>query len=159
MNGDVKEVLLGQERDLRFQSVTFASLHEIGERILSLAAERGGHVYVMIRIAGYVVYSAAMDGTSVNNAMWARRKANTAELVGHSSMYDGLVNRERKRSLRERGLSEEDYTEEGGSFPVILSSGVIIGSITVSGMRSDEDHQLIADVLSEYLGVSINSIC
>ena len=152
------EILETQENELRFKEVSFSSLHEIGERLLFLAGERGGKVYVQIRVNGDVVYASAMDGTSRNNIAWARRKANTAELAGKSSLRDGLINRAKGRTLSERGLSETDYTEEGGSFPLLLESGVTIGSFTVSGMKSEEDHQLIADVLSEHLGKKIPSV-
>ena len=114
------EILETQENELRFKEVSFSFLHEIGERLLFLAGERGGKVYVQIRVSGDVVYASAMDGTSRNNIAWARRKANTAELAGKSSLRDGLINRAKGRTLSERGLSETDYTEEGGSFPLLL---------------------------------------
>ncbi len=158
MKAAVKDILEEQERVLRFKSISFSALHEIGEHIISLARERGGSVYVQIRISGDVVYATAMDGTSRNNISWARRKANTAEYSARSSMLDGLINREKGRSLEERGLSLFDYTEEGGSFPILLESGIAVGSVTVSGMKSEEDHQIAADALASYLGLSIPSI-
>ena len=158
MSDNILDKLEKQEKELRFDSVSFSLLHEIGESILKRAREMGGSVYVMIRVAGDVVYASAMDGTTGNNVQWARRKANTSELAGKSSMHDGLINKARGRQLSERGLSYLDYTEEGGSFPIILTSGVVIGSITVSGMKSEEDHQMIADVLSAFLDKEIPTI-
>ena len=158
MKMEIPEILEKQEESLRFTSLSFSLLHKIGETLIEEAGKRGGSVYVMIRVAGDIVYAAAMDGTSGNNIQWARRKANTAELAGRSSMRDGMINRAKGRSLAERGLSFLDYTEEGGSFPIILDTGVVIGSITVSGMKSEEDHQLIADVLSSFLGKTVPSV-
>ncbi len=155
---EILEILERQEAALRFSEVSFSSLRAIGEDILRSAREKGGVVYVMIRVSGDIVYAAAMDGASRNNIMWARRKANTAEMSARSSMRDGIINRAKGRSLEERGLSPADYTEEGGSFPLLLSSGVAVGSITVSGMRSEEDHQLIADALAKYLGKEVESV-
>ena len=158
MNENLIAILEKQESLLRFSHVSYSVLHEIGERLRAKAESLGGAVYIQIRLSGFIVYALAMDGTTRNNALWAMRKANTSELSGRSSMHDGLVNRARGRTLRERGLDEENYTEEGGSFPIMLKSGVTIGSITVSGMKSEEDHQMIASVLSEYLGIEIPSV-
>ena len=151
-------ILEKQEEELRFATLSYSLLHDIGERLIAKAREKGAAVYVQIRLSGSVVYASAMDGASANNIRWAYRKANTAELAGRSSMHDGLVNRANGRKLSERGLNEEEYTEEGGSFPIMLLSGVTVGSITVSGMASEEDHQLIADVLSEFLEKKVDSI-
>ena len=159
MDERILKILEEQEKALRFESVSFASLRQIGERILSFAAERGGSVYVMIRVSGDVVYASAMDGTTRNNILWARRKANTAEMSGRSSMRDGMINRAMGRKLSERGLSEMDYTEEGGAFPIVLSSGITVGSVTVSGMKSAEDHQMAADSIAFQLGKHISSVC
>lgn len=158
MDDNLISILEEQEKVLRFSAVSYSELAAIGNRIVSEAAERGWKVYVMIRIAGFTVFASAMDGVSANNAAWARRKANTAELTGRSSMRDGLIYRAKGQSLSDRGLSSLDYTDAGGSFPVLLESGAAIGSITVSGMASEEDHQLIADVLSAHLGRDIPSV-
>ena len=46
----------------------------------------------------------------------------------------------------------------GGAFPILLSSGLCIGSIAVSGMPSEGDHQSICSALSEVLGIEVPSI-
>ena len=158
MSERILEILETQEKELRFGSVSYSSLAQIGNALVERAREMGGSVYVLIRVSGMVVFATAMDGSSKNNILWATRKANTAETAGRSSMRDGMINREKGRPLEERGLSPFDYTEEGGSFPIMLSSGMTIGSITVSGMKSEEDHQLIVDVLSSFLGKAVPSV-
>lgn len=39
----------------------------------------------------------------------------------------------------------------GGSFPVRVRGAGVIGAITVSGLSSDEDHQLVVDGIRNYL--------
>ena len=151
-------ILEKQEEELRFETLSYSLLHDIGETIIRKAKEKDAAVYVMIRLSGSVIYASAMDGSSANNIKWAIRKANTAELNGRSSMRDGMINRAKGRTLAERGLNEAEYTDAGGSFPIMLASGVTIGSITVSGMASEEDHQLIADVLAEFLEKRIQRV-
>ena len=91
MSDNILDKLEKQEKELRFESVSFSLLHEIGESILKRAREMGGSVYVMIRVAGDVVYASAMDGTTGNNVQWARRKANTSELAGKRLLCRQLV--------------------------------------------------------------------
>ena len=73
-------------------------------------------------------------------------------------MRVAIENRKKNRGLAEIGLPFTDYALEGGAFPILLSSGLGIGSIAVSGMPSEEDHQSICSALSEFLGIEAPSI-
>jgi uncharacterized protein (UPF0303 family) len=46
----------------------------------------------------------------------------------------------------------------GGSFPIYLTGGVCIGSITVSGLPQREDHELVVGVLASHLAVPMAQI-
>lgn len=152
------EIIEEQERVLRFGSVSVEKLSAIGEAIVSAIKAKGAFAYVMIRVNGLEVFSQAIAGASGNNRKWADRKANTAELNQKSSMRVAIENRKKNRGLAEIGLPFTDYALEGGAFPILLSSGLGIGSIAVSGMPSEEDHQTICSVLSTFLDVDAPSI-
>ncbi|MGI1806717.1 heme-binding protein [Exiguobacterium sp. TDN 0502] len=56
--------------------------------------------------------------------------------------------------------SEMTYNEEhrldssfafGGSFPIILDGGLIVGMITISGLTPEEDHTIVVNALRTYL--------
>lgn len=158
MDKRILDILEKQEAVLRFDSVSYSDLCSIGQSIVEAAEVKGASVYVLIRLSGDIVFAYAMDGTSRSSIRWAERKANTAEISGKSSMRDGAINREKGRSLPERGLDPLLYTEEGGAFPILLSSGAAIGSVAVSGMTSEEDHQLVVDALSSFLGRKVPSV-
>ncbi|MFW5807997.1 MAG: heme-binding protein, partial [Spirochaetota bacterium] len=49
-------------------------------------------------------------------------------------------------------LPESEYAPHGGSFPILLRNTGIIGTVTVSGLAQEEDHDLVVEALSEYLG-------
>ena len=51
-----------------------------------------------------------------------------------------------------------DYALSGGSFPILLESGLPVGTITVSGMTEWEDHQTAADAIASFLGVDIEKV-
>ncbi len=48
-------------------------------------------------------------------------------------------------------MRTEDYTLAGGSFPIRVRGAGVIGAITVSGLSSDEDHQMVVDGIRNYL--------
>ncbi len=146
-----------QERLLRFHTVSLSDLRKIGEMVAESISSKGATAYVMIRVNGLEVFALSLEGSSANNRGWALRKANIAELNALSSMHVALDNKGR-RTLEDIGLSPFEYTFAGGAFPILLSSGLCIGSIAVSGMPSEEDHQSICSALSEFLGIEAPSI-
>ena len=40
----------------------------------------------------------------------------------------------------------------GGAFPIRVAGAGVVAVITVSGLASDDDHQLVVDAITEYLG-------
>ena len=143
-----------QEEILRFNTVSFKDLKRIGDSIVKSIEEKDQSAYVEIYVNGLIVYAVAMDGSSKNNALWAKRKRNTCIHYSKSSLLASYDLEKKNRKLSDAALSEMDYAAEPGSFPVLLFSGVCVGCITVSGMTSYEDHQVIADCLAKELGIS-----
>ncbi|KAK4333626.1 DUF336 domain protein [Rhodotorula toruloides] len=48
--------------------------------------------------------------------------------------------------------SEDDYAIHGGGFPVrVQGIEPLVGTIVVSGLKQEEDHQVIVDVLTEII--------
>ena len=62
------------------------------------------------------------------------------------------------KTLEGCGMDNADYGLSGGSFPVLLPSGIPVGSITFSGMAGEEDHQVVCDAIAAELGVDVPSI-
>ena len=48
-------------------------------------------------------------------------------------------------------VSEAEYAPHGGCFPVFIKGSGLIGTITVSGLAQEDDHQLLVDVIRDYL--------
>ena len=153
-NEELIEILYKQDEMLRFDTVSEAMLCEIGEKIAASAKA----VCILIRINGLEIYSRILPGAARNNRKWAERKGNMAEFSGKSSMLAALENRAKGRSVSDLGLDSSGYVLEGGAFPVKLRSGLVIGSIAVSGMPSECDHQSICDAAASVLGISVPSI-
>ncbi len=152
------EKLVEQENLLRFKDISIEALSAIGERIVEMLESENSAAYIRICVNGFEIFSRAMPGTSENNRRWAMRKANTAELFQKSSFRVAIENARKGRSVEDIGLSAEDYAFEGGAFPILLSSGLCIGSIAVSGLPSECDHQMICSAVAEYLDAVAPSI-
>ena len=102
------------------------------------------NVRIRIVLDGDIVFQYLMDGKK--GVVWLDRKQKTVEKYGHSSYYIYLEN-------EENGTYQADEKDEslvicGGGFPLIIQNE-LRGSILVSGLAHDEDHQVIVDCLRE----------
>jgi uncharacterized protein (UPF0303 family) len=53
-------------------------------------------------------------------------------------------------TLEDMVLSRDDYAWGGGGYPILIKNTGVVGSIAVSGLSGDEDHQIIVDALVEF---------
>jgi uncharacterized protein (UPF0303 family) len=94
----------------------------------------------------------AMEGTTPDNDQWIRRKNNVVNRFGHSSFYIGRRLNNLSQTIEEKYfVSSTEYTAHGGGFPIILAHTGVIGTVTVSGMSQQEDHELVVTVLRKFL--------
>ena len=106
---------------------------------------RSGIVDVCVN--GLTIYMESINANT-DNMEWVRRKRNLASRFWRSSLHTALEYRKTGKTLDGRGMDWHDYALSGGSFPILLESGLPVGTITVSGMTEWEDHQTAADAIS-----------
>ena len=123
---------------LRFDETTALQL---GAILLDMA--QGLPVVINIRNAHRTFFHAALPGAQANNDNWARRKSNTALMMGRASMAVGLKNAERKQTLSRDGLSDADYSDNGGAVPLRVAGVGMVAVATVSGLPQEDDHRLV----------------
>lgn len=152
------DILEGQELRLRFRSFDLGTAWDLGARLRALAEERGLSVLIEVRLGKRTVFLSAMPGTGPDNADWARRKANTVELLERSSYRVGLSTAGGETIHERMGLALADYATAGGGFPICLVSGLCVGAVVVSGLPQREDHKLVVEVLAEMIGVAIEEV-
>ncbi|WP_380180061.1 heme-degrading domain-containing protein [Kalamiella sp. sgz302252] len=137
------ETLLQQEQTIRLIQFSFDDAWRIGEAIRRRAVEEKAPIAIEVYAFGQVLFTCALSGSSAENLEWIARKRNTTLRNGHASLYTGEVNQ--AAGIRMEAMNYMDpqrYTDHGGSFPLLLSGGGIIGAVTVSGLPSHEDHAL-----------------
>jgi uncharacterized protein (UPF0303 family) len=146
------ERIAQQEERLQFRSFDADTAWTIGTRLRILARERGLAVAIDIQINGHPLFFTAMPGTTPDNVDWIRRKKNVVLHFHRSSYAIGLQLQKDKTTLAERaGMADRDYAAHGGCFPIKLRDTGCVGTITVSGLPQRMDHELVVEVLAEYL--------
>ena len=120
----------------------------LGTALLTLAQVRNLPVVINIRSLGRTYFHAALPGSSANNDNWARRKSNTALMMGRASLIVGMRNSANGRSIASEGLPEADYADHGGAVPLRVAGTGIVAVATVSGLPSVEDHRLVVEAIT-----------
>ena len=153
------ETLKAQEALLRLESLNSDEAMRLGTIMVRLAKEKYKRpVSVRIITSGQVTFSFLMDGTDLNNEWWMDKKLNTCRLTGVSSIRSLVEVAQGLRPMEPEFEKENNFALCGGCFPLKNAAGKGIGYALCSGMPHECDHQLIADALSELLGVHIPSL-
>ncbi|MDF2958494.1 MAG: heme-degrading protein [Paenibacillus sp.] len=143
--------LLQEEADLQFAQFTNETAYRIGYRIVQKATWENKSVTVDIQRNGQLLFHCAMDGKTLNNARWIKRKNKVVHHFGRSSYYMGVLLRSKQTTLLEWAfLDPNEYAAVGGAFPVIIKDVGVVGTVTVSGLPQEEDHGLVTSVLREF---------
>ncbi|MDF2538553.1 MAG: hypothetical protein K0S76_1574 [Herbinix sp.] len=149
------EALLEQENVLQFIDFTNKDALAVGLFILEIAKEKFDKgIAVHIERDEYPLFTHYMDGTSDRNLYWVNAKKNVVKLYGNSSLYmDVKYNKQGIDFHEATGLPSSDYQAAGGSFPLIVRGQGRIGTITVSGLTGEEDHELAVEGIKKFLGI------
>ncbi|CAA6826045.1 MAG: Unknown protein [uncultured Aureispira sp.] len=123
---------------------------EIGLAIVHLAKERNQNIAVQIERLNHTIFLYVDDNLPADKHHWLRRKANVAKHFEESSLSVKQDLIEGKMSLKETfALDEKEYLAKGGALPIFVKNAGMIAVVSVSGLRDEEDHQLIMDALND----------
>lgn len=83
---------------------------------------------------------------------WGLRNKIAAAAAAGSGPEDLEAAFAKKFALKSANGSPEDYAIHGGGFPVrVRGVDGIVGVIVVSGLKQEHDHQVIVEVLKEFI--------
>ena len=150
------EELVDQERRLVLPHLDYDDAARLGATIADLAQARRLPVVVRVEAdtpAGvHIVFQRAFPGSSPTNDWWLGRKAAVVRRFGASSFAVGTRFRVEGTTFEEAsGLDPERYAAHGGAFPLRVD-GEVVGVVGVSGLAQQDDHALIIEGLTSYLG-------
>ena len=141
-----------EEARLRFDSFDHEIAYRLGIALREEAMVRDASITIDIRAYGQQIFHLALAGTAPDNDRWIERKIAVVERFAMSSLLVG-----RELLLEGKGLAERyfvnplEFSPHGGSFPIRLKSGGVLGTVTVSGLAEEEDHALVVSVLESFL--------
>lgn len=141
-----------QETEIQFTAFSHDTALKVGLMLYEEVKALGKAVTIDISRNKQCLFHFAMEGTTIDNAEWIRRKNNVVNRFGKSSYRVGTTLRMQGKTLEDKGgLSKSDYADHGGAFPLIIKGVGPVGTITVSGLPQREDHELVVRILRTYL--------
>ena len=144
--------LLQQEEQIQFNSFNNDMAFAVGIALLEAARSKGKPVTIDIARNGQQLFHLAMQGTARDNDVWVQRKNNVVNRFGHSSFYMGISLKSKGQTIEDKYLiSSSEYAAHGGAFPLIIHGVGVVGTITVSGLPQEEDHELVVATLRKFL--------
>ncbi|HEV8194334.1 MAG TPA: heme-degrading domain-containing protein [Ktedonobacterales bacterium] len=156
---DVEQMLrrlLQQEEVLQFTEFNNETAYELGVLLVEGARREGKGVTIDINRNGQQLFHCALPGTSADNDEWIKRKNRVVNRFAHSSFYLGRYYANQGTTLEERMyLDPAEYAAHGGAFPILIKGVGVVGTITVSGLPQQEDHEFVVWTLASYLGVAL----
>ena len=144
--------LLKEEQLLTLDSLDVKCALEIGEIAKSFGVMRDLPIAVEVRLRDWIIYHAALTGSTVENQWWIDRKARVVMLKHHSTLFERVSAQERGVDwFAENNLTDETHAIHGGGLPLITKDDGFVGVLLISGLPQVEDHLLGVEVLTEFL--------
>ena len=148
----LKAEVAQQEKELRFDTFNSSVAWELGCFMVERVRKLGIDLAISIRkLNGNIVFQHVTDGTSMDNQLWMDRKFATVALLEKSSYAAWIQSQISGKVVADHGVSDEDYVFCGGAFPIRLKTGELVGTVIVSNLPHEQDHQFVVDSLTEWL--------
>jgi uncharacterized protein (UPF0303 family) len=143
--------LLDEEQILKLPSLTNNDAIEVGQIAITLGNQRKLPIAIEVRISGWIVFHASLEGSKPENDWWINRKVAVVMLNHHSTMFERVSAEERGVDWhKENDVTDETHAIHGGALPLITEEG-FKGILIISGLPQVEDHLLAVEVLTEFL--------
>lgn len=149
--------LLEMERTLRFDSFDSLAAFSLGEIIVQLSSkyQEGLCVSIIRESDQLVIFQYVSDSCSKRNIDFAMKKRNTVLLTGHCSLW-ALVQEVVDKNVAVVFEEGSECLPVGGSFPIYVGEN-IVATISISGLKNGQDHQIIVDAVSTYLNKQVST--
>ncbi len=146
--------LVKEEDELQFTEFTSETALRIGLNLIGKAKSVNKKIAIDIYRFGHQLFHYSSAGTTPENDQWIIRKNRVVNRFSKSSLHVGTLLRKDNTTIEERHhISSSEYATIGGAFPIIIKNTGVIGTITVSGLPGNEDHEIVVAAIKEELGV------
>ncbi len=150
------ESLIEQEKALELNYFNQDVAWQLGSKIKRLAEQKGAAISIEVFGFGQTLFQFSMLGSSADQLDWIRRKRNSVLCYGRSTYYLSLYNESKLRVFETQPhIDANEFCAHGGSFPIRIKGSGLVGAVTASGLASVEDHELVAQALSDALKMQL----
>jgi uncharacterized protein (UPF0303 family) len=140
-----------QEEELIFDGFDHDDAWRLGSLLADRARSASAGVAIDIRRPGFILFRAALPGSTPDQQSWIdgksavvlRLEASTALLAERFAAH-GI-------DASQGWLPLPAYAVAGGSFPVRVRGVGVVAAVTASGLSSDADHELIVEGIRDFL--------
>jgi len=146
------QLLLAEEQLLLLPSLDNSDCIEIGQIATELATSQSLPIAIQVRLGDWIVYHAALPGSTPENDWWIGRKARVVKLKKHSTLYERVLAQEQGIDWhKENNLLDETHAIHGGGLVLKTKDQGFLGTLLISGLPHVEDHLFGVKVLTEFL--------
>lgn len=101
---------------------------------------------------GQTLFRYSFGGLNPDKDLWLARKRNTAIHFAASTLFmQEKMAKEATTLTIKYGLANKTYVAIGGSIPLVLENGGVIGAVTVTGLKPEEDHQVVVEAFLNHM--------
>jgi len=141
-----------EEQELVLDRLTNEDALALGLLLVDKARARGLPIAIEVERAGQRLFHYAAAGATPDNAAWIERKQRLVRRMHRSSYAVGLKLAATGKTLEDSlGAAASDYAAHGGCFPLVVRGVGFVGTVAVSGLAQQDDHDLVVEALRELL--------
>lgn len=147
-----------QDTSLSFPLFNAETAFELGSLLRTRLQTFPAATCVSIALANGtpLFYCAVKSGTTPDNTHWVARKQKTVLRFGVSSWFMSNKFQQDELAFAAKyalGASAPEYAIHGGGWPVrVRAVEGVVAVIVVSGLKQDQDHQIIVQTVRDFLG-------
>ena len=146
------QLLLSEEQLLLLPSLDNSDCIEIGQIATELGTSQSLPIAIQVRLGDWIIYHAALPGSTTENDWWINRKARVVRLKQHSTLYERVLAQEQGIDWhKENNLLDETHAIHGGGIALKTKDQGFLGTLLISGLPHIEDHLFGVKVLTEFL--------
>jgi len=146
------QLLLAEEQLLLLPSLDNSDCIEIGQIATELGTSQSLPIAIQVRVGDWIIYHAALPGSTPENDWWIGRKARVVKLKQHSTLYERVLAQEQGIDWhKENNLLDETHAIHGGGIALKTKDQGFLGTLLISGLPHVEDHLFGVKVLTEFL--------
>lgn len=135
-------------------SFSYEKAFKVGTAMYERAKEQKLPIVISITMNRHRIFYAALDGSTCDNDNWVRRKENTVYYFEKSSYELSLAMTLKEDTLDNRyGMAKSEYAAAGGCVPIVVEGAGMVGTIGISGLKQNEDHDFVMAALKEAKGM------